>query len=89
MRSEQRLALAVAAAVLTAGVLGALALADDGGLMQRMMGPDAYMAMVSQMRAVLGNERADAMLASCETMMASNAGSMPMMPGTGHMMGGQ
>jgi len=89
MRSVRRLGLAVAAAVLTAGVLAGVALADDCGLMQRMMGPDAYMAMVSQMRAVLGSERADAMLASCETMMASNAGSMPMMPGMGHMMGGR
>lgn len=89
MRVLPRLGLAIGAAVLTVGVLSGLALADDGGLMQRMMGPDAYMAMVGQMRAVLGNQRTDAMLASCETMMVSNAGSTPMMPGMGHMVGGQ
>ena len=58
--------------------------------MQRMMGSDAYMALVSRMRAVLGNEHAASMLASCETMMATD-GSGPgqgMMNGMGQMMGG-
>jgi len=62
----RRAALALGAGVLTVAVLGGVALADGGGLMQWMMGSDNYMAMVSQMRGVLGNEQADAMLASCE-----------------------
>jgi len=86
----RRAALALGAGVLTAGLLGGFALADDGGLMQRMMGSDAYMAMVSRMRAVIGNEQADAMLGSCERMMAAD-GSGPdqgLMNGMGQMMGG-
>lgn len=67
----KRLTLALGAALLGMFVLGAVALADDGGLMQRTMGNDAYMAMVQRMRGVLGNERADQMLASCEAMMAA------------------
>jgi len=54
------------------------------------MGSDAYMAMVSRMRAVIGNEQADAMLGSCERMMAAD-GSGPdqgLMNGMGQMMGG-
>ncbi|MGH2797811.1 MAG: hypothetical protein ACRDM0_09125 [Thermoleophilaceae bacterium] len=83
----------LAAVLLAAGVLGGIALADDGGVMQRLMGHDAYAAMVNQMRAVLGNERADQMLASCETAMASSdQGTMQnsmqrMMSGMGSMMG--
>ncbi|MGH2376849.1 MAG: hypothetical protein ACRDGT_00035 [Candidatus Limnocylindria bacterium] len=83
----------LAAVLLAAGVLGGFALADDGGVMQQLMGHDAYAAMVNQMRAVLGNERADQMLASCETAMASSdQGAMPnsmqrMMSGMGSMMG--
>jgi hypothetical protein len=55
-----------------------------------MLGSNAYMAMVSQMRAVLGNEQTDAMLASCEKMMAdgSTSGMSGMMSGMGQMMGG-
>jgi len=90
MTRMRRAALALGAGILTAGLLGGFALADDGGLMQRMMDSDAYMTMVSQMRAVLGNDQADAMLASCEKMMATD-GSGPgqgMMNGMGQMMGG-
>ncbi len=91
MTRMRRAALALGAGVLTVAVLGGVALADGGGLMQRMMGSDNYMAMVSQMRAVLGNEQADAMLASCEKMMAedgSTSGMNGMMSGMGQMMGG-
>ncbi len=91
MTRLQRAALALSAGLLTAGLLGGLALADSGGLMQRMMGSNTYMAMVSQMRAVLGNEQTDAMLASCEQMMAadgSTSGMGGMMSGMGQMMGG-
>ncbi|TMC44774.1 MAG: hypothetical protein E6J23_06570 [Chloroflexi bacterium] len=91
MSRLQRAALALSAGLLTAGLLGGLALADSGGVMQRMMGSNAYMAMVSQMRVVLGNEQTDAMLASCEKMMAadgSTSGMSGMMSGMGQMMGG-
>ena len=91
MTRLQRAALALSTGILTAGLLGGLALADSGGLMQRMMGSNAYMAMVSQMRGVLGNEQTDAMLASCETMMAADGSSSDMngmMNGMGQMMGG-
>jgi len=97
MTMKRRVLLAVgsglATVLLAAGALGGIALADDGSLMQRMMGHDAYAAMVAQMRAVLGGERTDQMLASCETAMASSVpgsvqGSMPqMMSGMGSMMG--
>lgn len=50
--------------------------------MPRLMGHDAYAAMVAQMRAVIGDERADAMLAHCEQAMAQSA-----MPGAGADMG--
>lgn len=96
MTRQRRVILAVgsglATVLLAAGVLGGVALADDGGLMQRLMGHGAYAAMLSQMRAVLGNERADQMLASCEAAMASSdQGTMPnsmqqMMSGMGSMM---
>lgn len=90
MTRMRRAAIGLGAGVLTAGLLGGLASADDGGLMQRMMGSSAYMAMVGQMRAVFGNEQTDAMLASCETMMgADGSGSgMGMMNGMDQMMGG-
>ncbi len=91
MTRLQRAALALSAGLVTAGLLGGLALADSGGLMQRMMGSNTYMAMVSQMRAVLGDEQTDAMLASCEKMMAadgSTSGMSGMMSGMGQMMGG-
>ncbi|MDQ2911922.1 MAG: hypothetical protein M3T56_01545 [Chloroflexota bacterium] len=88
MTRLRRITLALGAGVLTAALLGGVALADDGGLMQRMMGSDAYMAMVNQMRTVLGNEQADAMLASCEKMMAATDGSGGMMGGMGQMMSG-
>jgi len=97
MTMKRRVLLAVgsgiAAVLLAAGVLGGIALADDGSLMQRMMGHDAYAAMVTQMRSVLGDERTDQMLSSCETAMASSdRGSMQdsmqrMMSGLGSMMG--
>ncbi len=91
MQRLERAAIALSAGVLTAGVLGGLALADSGGLMQRMMGSNTYMAMVSQMPAVLGDEQTNAMLASCEKMMAadgSTSGMSGMMSGMGQMMGG-
>jgi len=91
MTRLQRAALALSAGLVTAGLLGGLALADSGGLMQRMMGSNAYMAMVSQMRGVLGNEQADAMLASCEKMMAADGSTSVMngmMSGMGQLMGG-
>lgn len=53
--------------------------------MARLMGRDAYVAMVTQMRAVLGNERADAMIARCESQMAASAAGTTM---SGGMMGG-
>ena len=97
MTMKRRVLLAVgsgfATVLLAAGVLGGVALADDGGLMQRMLGHDAYAAMVTQMRSVLGNERTDLMLASCEAATASSdQGSMQnsmqqMMSGRGSMMG--
>lgn len=101
MTMKRRVILAVgsglATALLATGVLAGVALADDGGWMQRMMGHAASAAMVSQMRAVLGNERADQMLASCDAAMASGGqGSMQnsmqnsmqgMMSGMGSMMG--
>ena len=90
MTRMRRAALALGTGVLTAGLLGGFALADEGGLMQRMMGSDAYMAMVSRMRAVLGNEQADSMLAGCEKMMAADGtgSGQGMMNGMGQMMGG-
>lgn len=97
MTMRRRVFLAVgsglATVLLAAGVLGGIALADDGGPIQRLMGHDAYAAMVVQMRAVLGNKRTDQMLASCEVAMASgDRGSMQdsmqrMMSGMGSMMG--
>lgn len=93
MTKPRRVLLAVgsglATVLLAGGVLGGIALADDGGIMQRMMGHDAYAAMVDHMRGVLGNERTDQMLASCDTAMAStDHGSMQqMMSGMGSMMG--
>lgn len=83
----------VAAVLLIGGLLGGIALADDGSLMQQMMGHDAYAAMVTQLRGVLGAERADAMLASCDAVMASDGqGALPgqlqqMMSGMGSVMG--
>ncbi len=92
---RKRLLLAASASLATLAILGGIALADDGGVMQRLMGHDAYVAMVNQMRVVLGNERADAMIASCEAAMAASGTSMDkaameqMMSGTGTMMGGR
>lgn len=86
----KRVAVAATALVLGILALGSIALADDGGVMQQLMGHDAFTAMVQQMRGVLGNERADQMLASCEAMMAaaqpgssSQGGMSGMMSGTG------
>lgn len=95
MTMRRRVILAIgsglATVLLAVGVLGGIAFADDGVVMQRMMGHDAYLTMVNQMRAVLGNERADQMLASCETMMApgGHAQTMRDMTSGGSMMGGR
>jgi hypothetical protein len=64
------------AAVALAGALALAvpALADDRSVMQRLMGHDAYAAMVEQMRGVLGDERANEMLAQCEAAMAAHDG---------------
>lgn len=77
-----------AAMVLGALFLGTIALADDGGVMQQLMGHDAFTAMVQQMRAVLGNERADQMLASCEAMMAAAQSGTGAQSGMSGMMAG-
>lgn len=95
MTKKKSLLLAASASLATLAILGGVALADDGGVMQRLMGHDAYIAMVNQMRAVLGDERADAMIASCEAAMAATGTSMDkgamqqMMSGMGAMMGGR
>src|SRR5713226_5201592 len=95
MTKRKRLLLAVSASLTTLAILAGVAVADDGGVMQRLMGHDAYVAMVDHMRVVLGNERADAMIAACEAAMASNGTSMDqgamqrMMNGMGAMMGGR
>lgn len=70
-------ALIFVATALALGSLATLALADDGGLMQRIMGHDAFTAMVQQMRGALGEQRADQMIASCEVMMATGSGASP------------
>ncbi len=86
MRNLKRALMAGLLTLLALGTLGTLALADDGGVMQRMMGHDAFTAMVEQMRDVLGAERADQMVASCEAHMAQvNAGGSS---GTAGMMSG-
>ena len=72
MTNKKSLLLGAGAALTTLAILGGVAVADDGGVMQRLMGHDAYTAMVDQMRAVLGNERADQMIAGCEAMMAAS-----------------
>jgi hypothetical protein len=88
------LLLGVSAALATVALLGGIAVADDG-VMQRLMGHDAYVGMVNQIRAVLGNERADAMIAGCEAAMAASGTTMDqgamgqMMNGMGAMMGGR
>ena len=89
---KRRFAIAITSVLASAVVLAGVALADDGSVMQRLRGHDAYAAMVAQMRSALGNERADQMLASCEAAMAPAAttdeGSMQrMMSGMGSMMG--
>lgn len=93
MTRTKRLTLAIVAGLLTLVALGSLAIADDGGVMQRLMGHDAYTQMVNQMRAVLGNERTDQMLAACDQMMAAAPAGTGMMNGAdgsgrGAMMGG-
>lgn len=76
--------------LLAIAALGTVALADDGGVMQQLMGHEAFTAMVEQMRGVLGAERADQMLAACEEHMAEAgaAGMGGMMNGMSGMMGG-
>ena len=63
----------LAGALLALSAFGGVALADDGSVMSRLMGHDAYPAMVAQMRAVIGDERADAMLAHCEQAMVESS----------------
>lgn len=82
MTKTKRLTLAIAAGSLTLLALGSLAVADDGGVMQRLMGHDGYTQMVGQMRGVLGNERTDQMLAACDQMMVSAPSASGMMNGT-------
>jgi hypothetical protein len=82
------LLLGAAAALATLTLLGGVVLADDGGLMQRVMGHDAYTAMVDQMRGVLGNERADQMIQDCEATMSSGQGGATTGSATGTMMTG-
>lgn len=90
---RKRIMLGLAGALLVLSTVGGAALADDGSVMSRLMGHDAYAAMVAQMRAVIGDERADAMLAHCEQAMVetttpgagTDMGSM--MRGMGGMMG--
>lgn len=88
----QRFVLVAGLGLAALGAFGTFALADDGSVMERLMGHDAYAAMVSHMRGVLGDERANAMLAHCESAMAStsmDAGSMSgMMSGMSGMMSG-
>lgn len=87
MSRVRRGALILLMAALALGSLATLALADDGGLMQRIMGHDAFTAMVRQMRGVLGQERADQMIAGCEAMMATPSAASPQTP-MGGMAGG-
>ncbi len=95
MTKKKRLLLVASASLATLAILGGIAVADDGGVMQRLMGHDVYVAMVDHMRIALGNERADAMITSCEAAMASGGASMDngamqqMMSGLGAMMGGR
>lgn len=94
MTTTKSLLLGASASLATLAILAGVALADDGGVMQRLMGHDAYVAMVDQMRVVVGSERADAMIAGCEAAMATNGSSMSqgamqqMMGNMGAMMGG-
>lgn len=78
----------VLAAVIALAALGDLALADDGGGMQRLMGHDAYAAMALQMRGLLGEARADKMLAECDATMAGAMGEQMTGGGMGGTMGG-
>lgn len=90
---RKRIMAGMAGALLALSAFGGVALADDGSVMSRLMGHDAYAAMVAQMRAVLGDERADAMLAHCEQAMVEDTtpgagtGMDAMMRGMGGMMG--
>lgn len=90
---RKRIMAGLAGALLALSAFGGVALADDGSVMSRLMGHEAYAAMVAQMRAVIGDERADAMLAHCEQAMVEEAppgvgtGMGAMMRGMGGMMG--
>lgn len=81
---QKRILGGMAGALLALSAVGGVALADDGGVMSRLMGHDAYAAMVTQMRSLLGDERTAAMLAHCEEAIGQNA----TMPGAGTEMGG-
>lgn len=86
----KRAVVVITGILLALAALGTIALADDGGVMQRTMGHDAFTAMVQQMRGVLGNERADQMLASCEAMVAAAQSGTDAQGGmSGMMSGGQ
>ena len=94
MKRRGAVAITSALAGVLAGVivLAGVALAEDGGVMQRLMGRYPYAGMVAQMSGVLGTERANQMLANCEAAMASagmsDEGSMQRtISGVGSMMG--
>jgi hypothetical protein len=88
---RKRIAVSLAGALLVLSAFGGIALADDGSVMSRLMGHDAYARMVAQMRAFIGDERTDAMLAHCEQAMTESAtpgtDMGAMMRGMGGMMG--
>lgn len=88
MRRMKIVGLAALAGLLALAALGGLAIADDGGIMQQVLGHDAYAAMASQMRGLLGEARADQMLAACDAAMAGATGEQMMGNATGSMMGG-
>ncbi len=64
--------LASAILLLGSAALAFPVLADDGGVMQRAMGHEAYAGMVEHMSGVLGEERAREMLAQCDAAMAAH-----------------
>lgn len=83
----QRFLLIAGLILVALGAFGTLAVAGDGTLMERIMGHDAYAAMVAHMRSVLGDERANAMLAQCEVAMAKTNSSRGMSGMTSDMNG--
>lgn len=69
---RKRILIGMAGGLLALSAVGGVALADDGSVMSRVMGHEAYAAMVVEMRAVLGDARTDAMLAHCEEQVGQN-----------------